>query len=242
MIVAGMRLSLRSYGECVASHTHDFNQLVFPVVGAIRTRIGDMDGEISAHCMAVIPRGMPHSSRASGPNRFLVLDTESPSAAREPAFRALDPRLSNLVRYAAAELTAGELPVDTEIHMAALLVSRIRQDVPERSESHVARALSVMAAQYDCDLSIRALAKAAGLGVSRFHDAFRRETGQTPAGMLRDIRLAKAATLLRETDHSIADIALMVGFSDQTALTRCFRRFRATTPNAVRREAAVSAG
>ena len=56
------------------------------------------------------------------------------------------------------------------------------------------------------------------------------------------LALSVVGAMLRGTDHAIAEIALMVGFSDQTALTRCFRRFRATTPNALRqRSTTVSA-
>ncbi len=234
MTVAGMRLSLRSYGTRMVTHTHDFNQLVFPVTGSMETRVGATAGEISCNSLAVIARGASHSFRGFGDNRFLVLDVESPSVGAGPVFRALDRTLGDLVRYAAAEVATGKLGADTEFHVAALLVARIRQDGAARSARPIARALSLMAAQYGRDLSIATLAEEAGLGISRFHEAFRHETGKTPAGMLRDIRLAKAAAMLRETDRSIADIALTVGFSDQTALTRCFRRFRATTPNALR--------
>ncbi len=80
----------------------------------------------------------------------------------------------------------------------------------------------------------------ARLGVSQFRTVFRRETGKTTGEMLRDVRLQKACTLLQEPNLSIAEIALVVGFSDQTAFTRCLRRFRATTPNALRRRSAVS--
>ena len=209
-------------------------------VRVVETRVGGTAVNLSSDCLAVIGRGTAHSFRGFGANRFLVLDVDSPSATNGPVFRTLDRTLGGLVRYAAAELATGQLAADTEFHVAALLVARIRQDVPARRPTPVARALSVMAAHYGRDLSMATLAKAAGLGISSFHDAFRRETGTTPAGMLRDIRLAKAAALLRGTDRSIADIALEVGFSDQTALTRCFRRFRATTPNALRQRSSAS--
>jgi len=65
-------------------------------------------------------------------------------------------------------------------------------------------------------------------------DFGRRPVGP-PADMLEDIRLDSASMMLRETDATIADVALAVGFSDQTALTRFFRRRRGTTPNVTRR-------
>ena len=84
-------------------------------------------------------------------------------------------------------------------------------------------------------LTVRALARSAGMGLSRFHEQFRWETGCTPAERLLVTRLDRAEDLLRETSLPIAEIALAVGFSDQSALTRSFRRRRGTTPAAVRR-------
>jgi len=146
--------------------------------------------------------------------------------------------LSDLVRYADAELATGRLDPDSEFHLAALLLARLRGDAAQ-PETPIARALSVMAARYGTRLSIAALAKAAGLGISQFHTVFRRETGKTPGEMQRDVRLEKASMLLQETNLSIAEISLVVGFSDQTAFTRCLRRFRATTPDALRRRSSV---
>jgi AraC-like DNA-binding protein len=43
-----------------------------------------------------------------------------------------------------------------------------------------------------------------------------------------------AESLLASTDHSIADVAFLTGFSDQTAFTRAFKRWTGTTPAAFR--------
>jgi AraC-like DNA-binding protein len=229
-----MRLSLRSYGEALVTHTHDFDQIVLPVVGRLENRVGRTDGMLSPDRLAVISRGTPHSFRAHDANRFVVLDVHASLATPGPAFRVLDRRLSELVRYADAELATGRLDSDSEFHLAALLLARVRGDAAQ-PKTPVATALSVMTTCYGTSLSIAALAEAAGLGISQFHAAFRRETGKTPGEMLRDVRLDKACALLRGTRLSIAEIALAVGFSDQTALTRCLRRCRATTPDALRR-------
>jgi AraC-like DNA-binding protein len=234
-----MRLSLRSYGAALVTHTHDFDQIVLPVVGRLENRVGGTNGMLSPDRLAVISRGTSHSFRAYDANRFIVLDVRGSLAVPGPAFRVLDRRLSKLVRYADAELATGRLDPDSEFHLAALLLARLRGDAA-RPGTPVAKALSMMAARYGTGLSIATLAEAAGLGISQFHAAFRRETGKTPCEMLRDVRLGKACALLQETKLSIADIALAVGFSDQTAFTRCLRRFRATTPDALRRRSAVS--
>ncbi len=45
-----------------------------------------------------------------------------------------------------------------------------------------------------------------------------------------------AESLLTTTRHSIADIAFLTGFSDQTAFTRAFKRWTGTTPAAFRHD------
>jgi AraC-like DNA-binding protein len=231
-----MRLSLRSYGERVVSHVHDYHQIVLPVAGTLDQRIGGVAGAISARHFAVIGPGVAHAFRAAGYNRFVVLDADRPVAGPGEAFRTLGGAVTDLVRYAAAELSAGTLPAAMEIHLAALLAGRLLRESAAAPHDPVEMAMAMMTARYGENLSIAGLAKVAGLGVSQFHALFRRTTGLTPAAMLADIRLNAAAALLRDTALPIAEIALAVGFSDQTALTRCFRRRRAITPHAVRRQ------
>jgi AraC-like DNA-binding protein len=239
----GMKLSLRSYGERVVTHAHEFHQVAFPVAGELDHRIGPIAGTLSARRFGVIPRGEQHAFRASGRNCFLVLDTDWPVVGKGPAIRTLDATLAELVRYAARELASRTLPAALNFHLAALLAGKVQQSNADASPSDepVEQALAIMTARYAERLTVAELAEAAGLGSSQFHAIFRRRTGKSPAEMLADLRLDSASIMLRETKLPIAEIALAVGFSDQSALTRCLRRRRATTPLALRRGGAAGA-
>jgi len=50
-----------------------------------------------------------------------------------------------------------------------------------------------------------------------------------------DVRRQLATAMLTSTDHTLVDIAFMVGFSDQSAFQRAFKRWTGKTPLAVRR-------
>jgi AraC-like DNA-binding protein len=241
--VPGLKLSLRSYGDRVVSHAHDFQQIVLPVTGTLDQWIGRMVGSVSLGHFAVIGRGVPHAFRACGRNCFIVLDADRPIVGVGPAIRPLGGHGTDLVRYVATELADGALGAGLEFHLSALLASKIQAAYGARSRGGdpLETAIALMQAEYAGKLTVACLAEAAGLGASQFHALFRRKTGKTPLDMLADIRLDQASTLLQATALPIAEIALAVGFSDQTALTRCFRRRRATTPNAVRREAPILA-
>jgi AraC family transcriptional regulator len=57
---------------------------------------------------------------------------------------------------------------------------------------------------------------------------------QPPYRYLIERRIRRAEILLAEEDRSIADIALAVGFSNQSHFTTQFSRFLSLTPTAYR--------
>ncbi len=62
----------------------------------------------------------------------------------------------------------------------------------------------------------------------------RRLFGLTPSQFIAKTRIAAASRLLRETDQSVADIALACGFYDHSAFTRTFRAMTGVTPTQFR--------
>jgi AraC-like DNA-binding protein len=91
-------------------------------------------------------------------------------------------------------------------------------------------------AQYcasDADMTLPAVA--AGLGMSaRTLQRRLREAGSDFTAIAGDVRNRLAAWWLMETDHSIAEIGFLCGYSDQAHFTRDFKRRNGPTPNAYR--------
>ena len=239
-----MSLSLRSYRGRERAHAHDFHQIVLPVVGAMEVRVGDAVGAIASSSGALIVSGTPHQGNVLGENRFVVFEVPRATflpesivaCASEAPFFPIDDPLDHLARYVSSEASSGTLGGGLAHHAAALLADSIGRkfSARERHAGPILRALAIIEERYAEPLTVAELARAAGMAASRFHEHFRRETGHTPAERLAMTRLDRAEDLLRETRLSIAEIALAVGFSDQSALTRSFRRRRGTTPAALR--------
>jgi len=82
--------------------------------------------------------------------------------------------------------------------------------------------------------TLEALSRVAGVQLHRLVRGFRRHLRTTPAEYLRQLRVDAARRLLLETERPIADIALETGFTDQSHLTRVFRRILGETPAAFR--------
>lgn len=78
---------------------------------------------------------------------------------------------------------------------------------------------------------------AAIANVSRFHFArlFKRSTGQTAMAYVEGSRIRKAQELIKRAELPLSEIALVLGFADQSHFTRRFRRQVGHTPAAYAR-------
>ena len=100
---------------------------------------------------------------------------------------------------------------------------------------HLLRARDLADARYAEPLTVRDLARAAGLSPAHFSREFRRTFGEPPHVYLLTRRLERAAALLRTTDHSVADICMAVGLSSVGSFTTSFTRVFGRSPTAYRR-------
>lgn len=74
------------------------------------------------------------------------------------------------------------------------------------------------------DYNVETLSTDMCMSRSTFYRRLQELTGQSPTDFIRDIRLKKAATLLRQDSHAtISDIARKVGFSSPKYFSKCFR-------------------
>lgn len=67
------------------------------------------------------------------------------------------------------------------------------------------------------------LAELTGLSQSQFGRAFKASTGASPHQWHMDARIESAKGLLRDRRHSLAELALVTGFSEQSHFTRVFK-------------------
>jgi AraC-like DNA-binding protein len=89
---------------------------------------------------------------------------------------------------------------------------------------HLLRAKDLVDARYRDPLDVPTLARAAHLSPAHFSREFRRTFGDTPHQYLLMRRLERAAALLRNTDYSVAEICVTVGFSSVGSFTTTFRK------------------
>ncbi len=84
------------------------------------------------------------------------------------------------------------------------------------------------------EFSLTDLAEAAQLSEYHFSRLFKRATGVSPSQYFIRLRMARARELLLDTDLSVIDIGLEVGYSSPSHFSQVFRREVGVTPSAYR--------
>lgn len=82
----------------------------------------------------------------------------------------------------------------------------------------------------DADFSVDALAEAMNMSRSTLTRKLRAITGNNPADLIRNERLARATELLRQ-GRTVAEVAYAVGFSSPKYFTKCYKEKFGVTPN-----------
>src|SRR5262245_48827306 len=96
------------------------------------------------------------------------------------------------------------------------------------------RARDAMDRAYAEPLDVRAVAAVAHISQAHFSRTFRAVFGETPHRYLQRRRVERAMFLLRETDRSITDICLDVGFGSLGTFSRTFHDIVGETPSGYR--------
>jgi AraC-like DNA-binding protein len=92
------------------------------------------------------------------------------------------------------------------------------------------RARDAMDRSYAEPLDITALSSVASVSAAHFIRTFRATFGETPHRYLQRRRVERAMFLLRETERSVTDICLDVGFSSLGTFSRTFHGIVGETP------------
>lgn len=212
-----------------------------------RRKVGDI---------AIIPAGISHRCNWNAPVQFGILAIE-PGLLQQIGQDWVNPdRIELMPRFMMAsdgfiqsiwaalshELETckfgGHLLVDSlKTALAIHLLRHYCTTVPKLSSygnslspDKLTRVLDYIHANLDRNLKLSEIAAIAQIGQYHFLNLFKQSKGVTPHQYILRCRIEKAKSLLRHSELNIADIAVRVGFCDQSHLTRYFKRLTGLTP------------
>lgn len=102
---------------------------------------------------------------------------------------------------------------------------------------HLADAILLMERHLEDPLPVERIADAAGLSGRQLARLFRSHLRQPPGRFYLDLRIDRAASLLRQTGMSVSEIAVACGFQSASHLGRHLKRRHGATPGQWRRSA-----
>lgn len=82
----------------------------------------------------------------------------------------------------------------------------------------------------DPDLNVNSICKATGYTYSFLYRKIKSLTGDTFNELIRDVRIKRAAQLLKTKKFSVAEVMMEVGFSNHSYFSKCFRKMHNTSP------------
>jgi signal transduction histidine kinase/CheY-like chemotaxis protein len=122
---------------------------------------------------------------------------------------------------------------ETLAHVEASLMRQ--HTLNKATQQLIRKAMAYIHARYSEPITREEIADHIGISADYLTDCFRQELGVTPMIYIRRYRIRQACELLRNSDQSITQTALAVGFTDSAHFTRTFQREMKVTPRAFRR-------
>lgn len=206
--------------------------------------------------IAVIPAGVSHRCSWDGAAQFMVLAIE-PNLFKQvgqdwvnpdqieliPRFMTgPDPFIHSIFSTLRTEVASAGMGTQLLVDglKTALIVHLLRHYCATQpklssysgglSEPKLSQVKAYINEYMDRDLTLVELGAIAQLSPYHFARLFKQSTGTTPHQYVLQCRIQRAQHLLRHSSLSLAEIAISVGFCDQSHLTRCFKRLVGVTP------------
>jgi AraC family transcriptional regulator len=220
----------------------------------------DRQEELQNGQVVIIPANTRNSSQWEDPHGNIIISLDPAfytqhaqisqlnSAQLVPHFSKPDPLIYGIGQSLKQELETGQGGGQLYVESAALmLVNHLLRDYSEVSNVPPEILEGLPQYQLKCvteyinahlaeDISLAELAKQVKLSQSHFSSLFRKSTGLSPYQFLIKQRVNRAKELLLMGDLAIIDVAIAVGFYDQSHLTRHMRRLLGVSPRQLRQQ------
>ncbi len=134
------------------------------------------------------------------------------------------------------ELAHGLLKSQRQVNKEILKLQSIRASTREELYKRIQIGHEFISAYFDQSITLTDVAKAACLSPNHFLRSYKQLFGMSPHQYLSERRLQKSKSLLLQTDKSITDICLEVGFQSPSSFSGLFSKRFSMTPSQFRQK------
>lgn len=120
------------------------------------------------------------------------------------------------------------------IHMLDSFTQNVFNFNESKNPVLIQKCISYINEHYNEDINLETVANIVHLNPSYFSSIFKKEVGVSFSNYLNKIRIEQSKLMLKNTDSSIVEIALEVGFEDQSYFSKVFKNLTKMTPKQYR--------
>ena len=242
--------------ECVIQRrTLSDSLLYFPVQGRLWCRVGDKEKVLGPGELLMVPEGVEHEAHRevgdeevfeaysihahayTAQNRPLLSLFTSPFA-RLPGVEGWFQQLALLTHMLGRDQDVGRRY--GEMLVRSLLLQQLAgenplTELPVADDPRAWTATLYILRHYDETVSVRFLARRAGISTVQFRKLFKQYTGVPPSRYIQEVRLRKAWVLLRTNPQvKVQEVAEQTGFGGAHYLHAAFKKKFGMTPRQCR--------
>ena len=238
-------------------HAHQCVEIFYVVKGTGNFRVEDMSFPIQRDFIVIVNSGVEHTETSSphSPLEYIVIGVKGREFLlkdqQDRRYCILKDAAGNrqilqYMQYIAAEIAERKEHYELAIHSALqlLTVQLLRSKSVVISEAPTSKTglkcvqiKRYIDSHYKENITIDTLSKAVFLNRSYLIHIFNREYGEPPISYLVKRRVAESRYLLAQTDYTISEIGLIVGFSSASYFSQSFSRIMGLSPREYRRRA-----
>ena len=230
-------LFIRTYDSQLEGHTHDYHQVLMPLMGDIRMVIDDQAINISYGEALVIRKGVYHQFQAREDFRFLVANIENIDFLQlslDEIHFAMDEKTLLYISFIEKQLISAHNQKIEGMMFELLkeLLGTIKMS--KRLDTRLTAVIHTLKSNIAINHTVKSLAEIACLSESQFKVLFKKHLGCTPNAYITDLRMQAALGLILNTDTPITIVAERCGYDNVSAFIRRFSTVYHQTPYRLR--------
>ena len=245
----GLTESVYSPSFTIPRHCHESAYFGLVLQGTYRETYEGRTRECGPSTLLFHPAGEVHDERHDDalvrifsielPTTWRARLPEQAVPLRAPGCFRSGPLLRLALRlYAESQKDDPVVPLAIEGLMLELLAEVCRQrrhPAESRAPRWLKQVRDLLNEQYSEELSLEGIARLVNVHPTHLCRVFRQHYHCTPGDFVRWLRIERARRYLVESDTPLAEIALRVGYSDQSHFATAFKRLTGFTPSQFRK-------
>ncbi len=215
---------------------HPLDALLFLISGSFWCRLNGEEATVHPGELFAFPKDMPFQRKVLSPIRGVYLQYDAfPPQVRAGILRPADSvRAESSLRYMEQLAAADHNAEMLEHFVQDLLLTQALHAAP--ADDDISRQCRrYIETHYAEDISLEMLAGQYALTPHGLIGKCRRQFGQTPMALLREVRLQQSRRLLQDTSFSIGQIAEACGFKNVYYYSNAFKKRYGLSPSGFRR-------